>query len=155
VIGIIGAMHIEIEAIKQKLSGPTTKVISGLTFTTGKFCGVEVVLCSRAIGKVSAGICTLIMIREYGAKAIINIGVGGNLSDTLKIGDIAIATKVVQHDVDTSPVGDPVGMVSGIDMIEFPCDQRIVDIICKEKTVAADQKKESPYRSHRYPRHVP
>ena len=42
---------------------------------------------------------------KYGAKIVINTGLAGALSNDLHLGDIAIATGVVQHDFDISPLG--------------------------------------------------
>ena len=63
--------------------------------------------------------------------AIINIGVGGSLSNLLDIGDVAIADYVVQSDADTSPLGDPVGLVSTINIIKIPCSQNVTNLLSK------------------------
>ena len=36
--------------------------------------------------------------------------------------NIAIATSTVQHDMDTSVLGDPVGLISGINLVKLPAD---------------------------------
>ena len=66
------------------------------------------------------------MILRYAPTLIINSGVAGTLTDALSIGDIAIAKDLVQHDMDTSPLGDPVGLVSGINKIYFEADAKAV-----------------------------
>jgi adenosylhomocysteine nucleosidase len=58
---------------------------------------------------------------------IINTGVAGSLFSDLRIGDCAIASSVVQYDVDTTAFGDPPGMISGINVVEFHCDPLIVE----------------------------
>jgi len=63
------------------------------------------------------------MILKYNPDVIINTGVAGTLTEKLSIGDIAIADSVVQHDMDTSPLGDPVGLISGINIIKIPTDK--------------------------------
>ncbi len=60
------------------------------------------------------------MILRYAPDAIVNSGVAGTLSPSLSIGQIALAEQVVQHDMDTSPIGDPVGLISGINIIYIP-----------------------------------
>ena len=60
---------------------------------------------------------------------MINVGVGGSLSAALKYGDIAIADRLVQHDVDTSALGDPVGLVSTLNKVYFECDPHTVECI--------------------------
>jgi adenosylhomocysteine nucleosidase len=64
-----------------------------------------------------------------GADVVINVGVAGSLSGELSIGDIAVARDLIQYDVDTSPIGDPVGMVSTVNRIDFPCAAWAVEAI--------------------------
>lgn len=51
---------------------------------------------------------------------------GGSLSKNLNIADVGIGRAVVQHDLDTTGLGDPVGMVSGLNIVELPCDETVV-----------------------------
>lgn len=125
-IGIICAMKIEAEAIAASLSDTRTETVSGVEFTVGKRYGKEIVLAVCGIGKVFAAICTEAMILKFNPTLIINSGVAGTLTDKLSIGDIAIAKSLVQHDMDTSPLGDPVGLVSGINKIYFDADAAAV-----------------------------
>ena len=128
-IGIIGAMSVEIEGIQARIENPETRVIGGSTFVSGKLCGRDVVAAQCGIGKVNAALCTQTMILTYQPELIINSGVGGSLTKELTFGDIAIASSLVQHDVDTSALGDPVGLVSTINKINFECDERAVRLI--------------------------
>lgn len=121
VIGVIGAMKSEVDYIKEKLTDTTVSTISGVEFVSGRFGQHQVVAAVCGIGKVFAAICAQTMILTFHPDFLINIGVGGSLTTGLEIGDIAIAQSVVQHDMDTSPIGDPLGMISGINMIYFPC----------------------------------
>lgn len=124
-IGIIAAMKAEIECVKNEMTDKSVKIYSGIEFVSGKFKGRDVVVAQCGIGKVFAAICTEAMILLYHPDVIINTGVGGTLTKELSVGDIAISLNVVQHDMDTSPLGDPVGLVSGINMVYFPADSRI------------------------------
>lgn len=128
-IGIIGAMSVEIEGIQARIENPEKRVIGGNTFVSGKLCGQDVVAVQCGIGKVNAALCTQTMILTYQPELIVNSGVGGSLVKALTFGDIAIAKNLVQHDVDTSPLGDPVGLVSTINKIYFECDERAVRLI--------------------------
>lgn len=125
-IGIIGAMQIEIDKINEALEEKEARVISGVTFTKGLLYGKEVVTAVSGVGKVFAAICAEAMILAFSPEIIINTGVGGSLSDELSIGDVAVADGVVQHDMDTSPIGDPVGLLSGINMIKIPSDKEVL-----------------------------
>ena len=134
-VGVIAAMPEEIDAVKQKLTDVTTMQISGITFYQGKYEGVSVVAAKCGVGKVFAAICAQTMIVKFAPDLILHIGVAGALSDSLHIGDIAIASSVVQHDMDTSALGDPVGMISGISLVHIPCTQSVVGALqsCAEK----------------------
>ena len=125
-IGIICAMKIEADAIRASLTDTRTEVVSGVEFTVGKRYGKEIVLAVCGIGKVFAAICAEAMILRYAPALIINSGVAGTLTEALSIGDIAIAKNLVQHDMDTSPLGDPVGLISGINKIYFDADEKAI-----------------------------
>ena len=51
-IGIIGAMAIEVEEILAKLEHPQTETISGMDFVRGAIQGVECVVARCNVGKV-------------------------------------------------------------------------------------------------------
>ncbi len=121
-IGIIGAMQIEIDRINGAMENKTEETISGITFTRGYMGGRETVSAVCGVGKVFAAVCAEAMIMRYRPKVIINTGVGGTLTDELSIGDAAVAEAVCQHDMDTSPLGDPIGLISGINKVFIETD---------------------------------
>lgn len=127
-IGIIGAMGVEVEALKLKLGGFEKTNISGVDFFCGELCGKSVVVAKCGIGKVFAAICAQTMILRFGVTHIINTGVAGTLTDRLGLLDVAIADGVVQHDMDTSPIGDPVGLISGINKIVLPTSKEMAEL---------------------------
>jgi len=122
-IGIIAAMNVEMESLRSYMTDTTTETISGVTFVRGMLEGKEVVTAVCGIGKVFAALCAQTMILRYQPDAVINTGVAGTLSDKLSICSVAVSTGVVQHDMDTSPLGDPVGMISGINIVHIPADE--------------------------------
>ena len=124
-IGIIGAMKIEVEAICAAMTDTETRVISGMEFVSGTLKGKRVVCAKCGIGKVFAAMCAQTMILAYAPAVIVNSGVAGTLSPELSIGQIALAEQMVQHDMDTSPIGDPVGLISGINIIYIPADPAV------------------------------
>ena len=115
-IGIIGAMQIEVEALCAAMTDTETLTVGNMTFVCGRLRGKRVVCAKCGIGKVFAAMCAQTMILKYAPDCIINSGVAGTLSESLSIGQIALAEQVVQHDMDTSPIGDPVGLISGISL---------------------------------------
>lgn len=128
-IGIIGAMEIEVADLRKLLDNPEVKTVSGIDFYSGRLCDKDVVVARSGVGKVFAAVCAQTMIREFGVTAIINSGIAGTLTDELRIGDVAISTGFVQHDMDTSAVGDPIGMISGINMIDLPADADMAEAL--------------------------
>lgn len=137
-IGIIGAMEIEIEEIRNKMSHYETVMIAGMPFFKGRLGSTEVVLAKCGIGKVYAAACTQAMILNFQPDYIMNIGVCGGLSKSLSTGDIILGEKVVQYDMDTTAVGDPVGLISGINKIYFDCSDAMnlrFESIIKDKGI--------------------
>lgn len=130
-VGIIAAMKVEAEGICSAMTEISEKEISGIKFFVGKLEGINAVLAVCGVGKVFAAICAQTMILEFSPDLIINTGVAGTLTDNLSIGDIAIANKLVQHDMDTSPLGDPVGMISGINLVYLPSSEKYSALLLK------------------------
>lgn len=126
VIGVIGAMQIEVEALCAVMENKTEECISGITFVSGELYGRRLVVAKCGIGKVFAALCTQTMIIKYSPTVIINSGVGGTLTDELAIGDIALSEYAVQHDMDTTPLGDPAGLISGINKVYFEGDRGVL-----------------------------
>jgi adenosylhomocysteine nucleosidase len=128
-IGIIGAMEPEVEAIIATLEGKESETVSGITFHTGKIGEKRVAVAKCGIGKVFAALCAEIMILKFTPDLLVNTGVGGALASGITTGDIVIASDLCQHDMDTSAIGDPKGLVSGINMIYFEADKRANEIL--------------------------
>ena len=128
-IGIIGAMESEVEAIIASLDERSCETVSGITFHTGRIGDKSVAIAKCGIGKVFAALCAQTMIMKYSPSLLVNTGVGGALAPDLKTGDIIIAESLCQHDMDTSAIGDPVGLVSGINKVYFDADRRAVEIL--------------------------
>lgn len=136
IIGIIGAMDIEVNGIVSSMSQVTEKTISGIKFYSGKMYNKDIVVAKCGIGKVFASICAQTMILEYKPAVIINSGVAGSLTTNLGVLNVAIAKNVVQHDMDTSPLGDPKGLISGINVIYIDANQGAIDALVKSADLA-------------------
>ena len=134
-IGIIGAMKIEVEKLCSMAENIKKEKVGGIEFNVGDLCGHQVIIAVCGVGKVFAAMCAQAMILNYSPDAIINTGVAGALASELRVGDVAVAENVVQHDMDTSPIGDPVGLISGINMVQIPADEKISSSL---KKTAAD-----------------
>ena len=128
-IGIIGAMDDEVRELISLLEDRKNETVSGIDFNTGRLFGKNVVVAKCGVGKVFAAIATEAMIIKYSPELIVNSGVGGALDKSLRPLDIVFADKLVQHDMDTSPIGDPVGLISGINKVYFDTDKRAREIL--------------------------
>lgn len=123
-IGIIGALDDEVREIISRLENRSTETVGGIEFNTGCLFGKRIVIAKCGVGKVFAAICTQAMIIRYSPDLVVNSGVGGALDKSLRPLDIVFADKLVQHDMDTSAIGDPVGLISGINRVYFETDER-------------------------------
>lgn len=128
-LGIIGAMTVEVDELKKIMSDTLEHTVGDMTFVSGKLCGADAVVTVCGEGKVNAAMCTQAMIMEYAPDLIVNTGVGGGLADGLKIGDVVVASAVVEHDMDMSPLGYPIGFVGGVNRTEMPCDKKTADLL--------------------------
>ena len=127
-IGIIGAMSVEVEALKSKIKDAKREIIGGTEFVSGTLNGKAVVVAQSGIGKVFAALCAHTMILKYNVEAVINTGVAGTLTDRIGILDFAISNGVVQHDMDTTAIGDAPGLISGINIVEIPADKKLSEL---------------------------
>ena len=136
-IGIIGAMKMETEGLIAEMTEKTVERVSGVTFTSGKLCERDVVVATCGVGKVFAAIAAEAMILRFGVTALLNTGVAGGLLDELEVGDVVIADKVVQHDMNTTALGDARGLLSGLNVIEIFTDKKLCRALC-EATAALE-----------------
>ena len=127
-IGIIGAMEEEVAHLKEAMQVEKTVERAAMTFVKGKLDRKDVVVVRSGIGKVNAGICAQILADLFEVDTLINTGVAGSLDAALDIGDIVISTDAVQHDMDVSALGDPVGQIPRMDTFAFPADERLVQL---------------------------
>ena len=128
-LGIIAAMKIEAELIEAAMTDIVRETCGSIEYCLGKIGTTDIVLAVCGIGKVFAAICAQTMIVKYAPDAVINTGVGGTLTKKLSVGDVAVSSAVVQHDMDTSALGDPVGLISGINIVEIPADAALAEKI--------------------------
>lgn len=140
--GIITAMTQEGEKLIENADINERVTIGFQTYYIGTVANQDVVISVCGVGKVFAAICTQTMIVKFGCDHILNVGVAGSLDNNIDINDVVFAENVVQYDMDTSALGDPKGMISGINIIEIPCDNSQLELVRKSaKAVGLSLKK--------------
>ena len=124
-LGIIGAMAVEIAALKDNMENIRESAQAGMTFYEGTLKGLPVVLGQCGVGKINAAMCTQILISCYGVTHVVNTGIAGSLCAELDIADLVISRDAIHHDFDLRFWGRPVGQVPGMDVIAFPADEKL------------------------------
>ncbi len=128
-LGIICAMELEAEGYLSRMGDSESVTLGGVSFHYGNLLGKDTVVAICGIGKVFASMCAQTMILSFAPEYIINTGVAGTLTEKVSIGGMVIATDVVQHDMDTSAIGDPVGLISGINVVSIPSSKKIASLV--------------------------
>lgn len=126
-IGIIGAMQEEVEILISEMEVAEEVTYASMVFHKGTLCGKEVVVVRSGIGKVNAAICAQILADRFNVDTLINTGIAGSLDADIDIGDMVISTDAVEHDMDASIFGDPVGQIPRMDVFAFPADETLVE----------------------------
>jgi len=130
VIGILCAMREELEPILEKVEIKEVVDYARNKFYLAEFDNKELVLAYSKIGKVNSATTATIMIEKFNAKKILFSGVAGSVDEDLKIGDLVIATKTTQHDVDLTVFGYEPGYIPE-SKVYFECDEKL-NLIAKK-----------------------
>jgi len=126
-IGLQFAMPVELHALPGAKDLEPFETVSGIPFY---HVAPDIIACASGISKVNAAMGAEILCLKYGVELILNPGVAGCATD-LPTGSLVIPSEFIQHDVDTTAIGDPVGMVSTVNQLEFPTwePQRCMDYL--------------------------
>ena len=120
-IGIIGAMADEVAGLKELMQDIEITRKASMEFYAGTLEGKNVVVVQSGIGKVNAARATQILIDNMEVEYIFNIGVAGSVSNNVKIGDIVLGEKLVQHDFDLTAFEHEKGYIPNLG-IYIPSD---------------------------------
>ncbi|MCM1114833.1 MAG: 5'-methylthioadenosine/adenosylhomocysteine nucleosidase [Clostridium sp.] len=138
-LGIIGAMDVEVNTIKDKVKNKTITTKAGIEFVCGFIEDVMVCVAQCSPGKVNAAICTQAMIDSFDVDKVINVGVGCSLSEDVIIKNVVVATDVCEYDIDITALGEPRGFINGLNVIKVKTDDALSEklaqtaISCGEK----------------------
>ncbi len=126
-IGLLFAMPVELHALPGAKELKAFETVSGVPFFQP---APGILACAGGVSKVNAAMAAEILCLKYGVDLILNAGVAGCTTD-LPTGSLVVASEFVQHDVDTTAVGDPIGLVSTVNRVEFPtwAPERCVELL--------------------------
>ena len=125
-LGIIGAMDEEVAKLKEHMTDVEVTTKASMDFYHGKLNDREVVIVRSGIGKVNAAICTQILVDDYKVSAVINTGIAGSLRSEINIGDIVLSTDALEHDMEATAFGYPVGQIPRMDTLAFEADKNLI-----------------------------
>lgn len=112
-LAIMGAMEEEIEPLLSYFENVNTVEFANNKYYEVNYDGLEIVIAYSKIGKVFASLTAATMIEKFGCDTLLFSGVAGGINPELKIGDLIIADKLCQHDLDITAFGHPNGYVPG------------------------------------------
>lgn len=130
-LGIIGAMEIEVNRIKEQMEDVSVTDKAGMSFFEGKWNGNDVVVVRSGIGKVNAAVCAQILVDTFHADALINTGIAGSLKNEINIGDIVLSTDAIQHDMDAQGFGYAPGVIPQMEVSDFQADEKLIELAKK------------------------
>lgn len=125
-IGVVGAMSEEVERLRLDLAAASERSIGMRTYASGRLYGSDAVVVFSRFGKVAAAATAVTLIQLFGADMIVFTGVAGGAAPDLRIGDIVVADRLVQHDLDLRPLGLERFTVPLLDKDFFPVDASLV-----------------------------
>ena len=130
-LGIIGAMEIEVNRIKEQMEDVSVTDKAGMSFFEGKWNGNDVVVVRSGIGKVNAAVCAQILVDTFHADALINTGIAGSLKNEINIGDIVLSTDAIQQDMDAQGFGYAQGVIPQMEVSDFQADEKLIELAKK------------------------
>ena len=112
-LAIMGAMEEEIEPLLAYFDKVNVVEYANNKYYEVNYIGLDIVIAYSKIGKVFASLTASTMIEKFGCDILLFSGVAGGINPKLKIGDLIIADKLCQHDLDITAFGHPHGYVPG------------------------------------------
>jgi adenosylhomocysteine nucleosidase len=103
-IALVSAMHEELAAVLARMPDEHKVVVAGREFWVGHWHGHEVVAVLSRIGKVAAATTATVLVERFGVSRMVFTGVAGGLAAQAQVGDVVLATELLQHDMDASPL---------------------------------------------------
>ena len=126
-IGIIVAMHKELELLLPLLQNSEESRMGGCEFHRGKVGRHDVIAMQCGIGKVNAAIGTLTLVNSFLPDFVINSGVAGGADQSISVMDVVAGARVAYHDVWCGPESE-LGQVQGLPLY-FEGAKRLLNLV--------------------------
>jgi adenosylhomocysteine/aminodeoxyfutalosine nucleosidase len=110
-IALMGAMEEEIEPLLKKVDNIQKVRYLQNDYYIATYKNLDLVIAYSKIGKVFSTITATTLIEHFKCEMLLFSGVAGAINDKLNIGDLIVASKLCQHDLDISAFGHPFGFV--------------------------------------------
>lgn len=136
-LAIMGAMPEEVEPLLEFFGKYKTVNYANNNYYIVNYKENEIVIAYSKIGKANSTITANTMVQKFGCEKLLFSGVAGAVSSALKIGDLVVATKLAQHDLDITAFGHPYGFVPEGAVFE-EADQSLIEVaksVAKEKNI--------------------
>lgn len=129
-VAIVAAMHEELSALLAQMPDEQRVRAAGRDFWVGHLHGQPIVAVLSRIGKVAAAVTATVLLERFGVRAIVFTGVAGGLAPGVNVGDVVVASELMQHDLDASPIF-PKYEVPLMGMARFAADAAIADALSR------------------------
>jgi adenosylhomocysteine/aminodeoxyfutalosine nucleosidase len=126
-LAIMGAMQEEITPLLEYFTNINIVEYANNKYYEAKFGDLDVVVAYSKIGKVFSTLTATTLIEHFGCDTLLFSGVAGGINPQLKIGDLIVANKLSQHDLDITAFGHPFGYVPE-GSVYVPTDERLKNI---------------------------
>lgn len=103
-IAIAAALQEELGALLAAMPDERPVRLAGREFWVGHLDGQDVVVALSRVGKVAAAMTATLLVHEFGAEHAIFTGTAGGLHASARVGDVVVASALLQHDMDASPL---------------------------------------------------
>jgi adenosylhomocysteine nucleosidase len=123
-LGIISALQEEQAGLITQMRDAQIITRGKRDYVQGELWGIDCVCVLSRLGKVASSATAAMLIERFDVSHLLFTGVAGSADTKVKVGDIVIATELVQHDMDTRPLF-PRFEIPLTGLSRFPSDTKI------------------------------
>jgi adenosylhomocysteine/aminodeoxyfutalosine nucleosidase len=126
-LAIMGAMEEEITPLLKYFTDIKINKFADNIYYEAKYKDIDIVVAYSKIGKVFSTLTATTLIQKFHCDTLLFSGVAGGINPALEIGDLIVASKLTQHDLDITAFGHPFGFVPGGDVF-VKTDEKLKNI---------------------------